>query len=106
LDLGGLVSAAGGLAGEGTGVGGLGEILLAGGFDGSLSDLIGNVSTFDTSLPPTDYTIEGGAGGGGGGAGGSIVPEPSTWAMMLIGFAGLGFAARTLRRRAAIARSV
>ena len=24
---------------------------------------------------------------------GSVVPEPSTWAMMLLGFAGLGFAA-------------
>ena len=23
---------------------------------------------------------------------GSVVPEPSTWAMMLLGFAGLGFA--------------
>jgi hypothetical protein len=31
------------------------------------------------------------------------VPEPSTWAMMLLGFAGLGFAAkRTSRLRAAI----
>jgi hypothetical protein len=28
---------------------------------------------------------------GGGGGGGSTVPEPSTWAMMLIGFIGLGF---------------
>jgi hypothetical protein len=31
------------------------------------------------------------------------VPEPSTWAMMLIGFAGLGFAFRQSRRRAALA---
>ena len=30
----------------------------------------------------------------------SSVPEPSTWAMMLIGFAGLGFAAFRGRRRA------
>ena len=35
---------------------------------------------FDTAVP---------SGGGGGGA----VPEPSTWAMLLIGFAGLGFVA-------------
>ena len=28
----------------------------------------------------------------GGGGGGGTVPEPSTWAMLLIGFAGLGFA--------------
>ena len=31
------------------------------------------------------------------------VPEPSTWAMMLIGFAGLGFAFRRSRRKAAFA---
>jgi hypothetical protein len=32
------------------------------------------------------------------------VPEPSTWAMMLLGFAGLGFAGyRTSRRTAAAA---
>ena len=30
----------------------------------------------------------------------STVPEPSTWAMMLIGFAGLGFAGYRCRRRA------
>jgi PEP-CTERM motif len=29
----------------------------------------------------------------------SAVPEPSTWAMMLLGFAGLGFAFRQSRRR-------
>jgi hypothetical protein len=31
------------------------------------------------------------------------VPEPSTWAMMLLGFAGLGFAFRQSRRRASFA---
>ena len=30
----------------------------------------------------------------------SAVPEPSTWAMMLLGFAGLGFAFRQSRRKA------
>jgi hypothetical protein len=37
--------------------------------------------------------------------GGSIsaVPEPSTWAMMLIGFAGLGFAFRQSRRKVSFA---
>jgi len=30
------------------------------------------------------------------------VPEPSTWAMMLIGFAGLGFAFRRSRRKVAV----
>jgi hypothetical protein len=33
----------------------------------------------------------------------SIVPEPSTWAMMLLGFAGLGFAGYRVRRTAQIA---
>jgi hypothetical protein len=32
-------------------------------------------------------------------AGGSAVPEPSTWAMLLIGFAGLGLAGLRGRRR-------
>ncbi len=36
--------------------------------------------------------------------GGNTVPEPSTWAMMLVGFAGLGFAAsRSARKNAALA---
>ena len=50
----------------------------------------------------------------GSGGGGSFVwdpvavppqpaPEPSTWAMMLVGFAGLGFAGWRTRRRAALA---
>jgi hypothetical protein len=30
-------------------------------------------------------------------------PEPSTWAMMLIGFAGLGFAFRQSRRKPSFA---
>jgi hypothetical protein len=29
----------------------------------------------------------------------SAIPEPSTWAMMLLGFAGLGFVCRQSRRR-------
>jgi uncharacterized protein (TIGR03118 family) len=33
----------------------------------------------------------------------SAVPEPSTWAMMLLGFAGLGFAFRQSRRRVSMA---
>jgi hypothetical protein len=31
------------------------------------------------------------------------VPEPSTWAMMLLGFAGLGFAFRQSRRKMSFA---
>jgi hypothetical protein len=34
---------------------------------------------------------------------GSSVPEPSTWAMMLLGFVGLGFAFRRSRRRVSFA---
>ena len=33
----------------------------------------------------------------------SAVPEPATWAMMLIGFAGLGFALRQSRRKVSFA---
>jgi hypothetical protein len=34
----------------------------------------------------------------------AVIPEPSTWALMLIGFAGLGLAGwRSLRRSVAIA---
>jgi hypothetical protein len=33
----------------------------------------------------------------------SAVPEPAAWAMMLLGFAGLGFAFRRSRRKAAFA---
>jgi PEP-CTERM motif len=34
----------------------------------------------------------------------AAVPEPSTWAMMLIGFAGLGFAGcKQTKRRAIVA---
>ena len=44
----------------------------------------------------TDYTSAGGLALG--------TPEPSTWAMMLAGFAGLGFAGyRSSRKRAAVA---
>jgi hypothetical protein len=38
-----------------------------------------------------------------GGGGGPTVPEPSTWAMMLIGFAGLGYAAFRTRKGATAA---
>lgn len=34
---------------------------------------------------------------------GPAVPEPSTWVMMLLGFAGLGFAFRQSRRRVSLA---
>jgi hypothetical protein len=36
---------------------------------------------------------------------GSVVPEPSTWAMMLLGFAGLGFVGHRQIRKASAARA-
>jgi hypothetical protein len=57
------------------------------------------VETFDSSFP--------GNGGGPGLnftlVGTSVVPEPSTWAMMLVGFAGLAFAAVRSAKRKAVA---
>jgi PEP-CTERM motif-containing protein len=35
----------------------------------------------------------------------SAVPEPSTWAMMILGFAGIGFVAHRRRNRAALHRA-
>ena len=66
-----------------------------------------------TLLPATfgsgDYRLSfGGTTSGGGGESGTLsffaaVPEPSTWAMMLLGFGGIGFAMRR-RRRPALAQ--
>jgi hypothetical protein len=67
-----------------------------------------------TAGTEVEIVVDGGGGGGdfadfwaGGGGGGTfiytVVPEPSTWAMTLLGFSGLGFAAsrrRSARRRA------
>ena len=55
-------------------------------------------ASFTDTLGPGDYTviITGTAHralGVGGTVTTSSVPEPSTWAMMLLGFAGLGYAA-------------
>jgi hypothetical protein len=50
-----------------------------------------------SSLSPGDYL-------GSMGVADNAVPEPSTWAMMLIGFAGLGYSA--YRRRSRVATAV
>jgi hypothetical protein len=63
------------------------------------ADLGPNIDlTFGTTL-----TADGPGGFGFDLAMGGAVPEPSTWAMMLVGFAGLGFAGhRSTKRRAAV----
>jgi hypothetical protein len=39
----------------------------------------------------------------GGGGGGNVIPEPATWAMMILGFGGVGVLMRRRRGRAAFA---
>ena len=66
-------------------------------FNGSLTDPMFNLGTFRLGQVNT------GAGTGGGNLTisqvNSAVPEPSTWAMLLLGFAGIGFSMRKLRSR-------
>jgi hypothetical protein len=52
--------------------------------------------TFSFVVPPPGVNVYDGTSTG-------AVPEPSTWAMILIGFAGLGFAFRQSRRKVAMA---
>lgn len=67
------------------------------------------ITLLPASFGAGDYRLTfGGTTTGGGGEGGSLtffqaVPEPSTWAMMLLGFAGIGFAMRR-RRNPALAQ--
>lgn len=63
----------------------------------------GNLTTAGASIDPVfllpaGYSIELSQG-----VGNSATPEPSTWAMMLIGFAGLGFVGYRVSRRTTIA---
>jgi PEP-CTERM motif len=46
--------------------------------------------------------LYGGGGGGGSFVFASAVPEPSTWAMMLLGFAGVGFMAYCRKSKPAL----
>jgi len=79
-----------GMGGEGGGQGGLGEIDLAGRlFQDSTATLIGNITLFTNSAPPSDYPINGGAGGGGGGAGANIVPQPNNLLLIALGLVGI-----------------
>jgi hypothetical protein len=51
---------------------------------------------FDAAMSFSNLTVSGSLVSG-------AVPEPSTWAMMLLGFAGLGFAFRESRRKVSFA---
>src|SRR5260370_41251629 len=66
--------------------------------DGLWGLTIGNGSAAGGSLNTLFFTA--GPNGESDGLFGSLaVPEPSTWAMLLLGFAALGFAAMRRRRR-------
>ena len=61
----------------------------------------GNDFAMDSVCFATGTTCQGGSSVGGTGTGG--IPEPSTWAMMLAGFAGLGFLGFRRTRKPALA---
>jgi hypothetical protein len=91
--------------GAGGGQGGSNALGLPGG-QGATAE--GEFLTAD--LAPVELEIivggSGGSGGGGGGGGATYVyevtaPESSTWVMMLIGFAGLGYAGHRASRKTA-----
>jgi len=82
-----------------------GSLLLALAFTSDLT-----VPVLDNAVEPYSYeydyatAINGNAEGGFASASAFVTPEPSTWAMMLIGFAGLGIAGyRASRKNVALA---
>jgi hypothetical protein len=83
----------------------IGEFSISANGDSLADNFVGDDSVINLGSnfgPNIDLTV---SGSGVFVVGGSAVPEPSTWAMMLLGFAGLGFAgyrrARLTRDRAA-----
>ena len=54
----------------------------------------------DLGTGRTDFGSGGFSGGGGFGGGGGVIPEPASWAMMLVGFGAVG---SSLRRRRMVA---
>lgn len=91
---GGSGATSGDIGGYGAEVGG--DILLSAGTD--LRIVVGGAGSTG------DFDGLWGGGGGGGSFVSSAVPEPSTWAMLLLGFAGLGFIGyRSSRKSAALA---
>ncbi|NIJ06764.1 hypothetical protein FHS31_000346 [Sphingomonas vulcanisoli] len=63
-------------------------------FSGSIASLGLTEGTFNYSTPSDTITLNVGSAAVAGGA--ASVPEPATWAMMLMGFGAIGF---TLRKR-------
>jgi hypothetical protein len=73
-----------------------------------LNETIANLvlSTNPPGNTPALFAVDVSGPGGTGNIGGGVVagvPEPSTWAMMLLGFLGLGFAFRQSRRKVSFA---
>jgi PEP-CTERM motif len=54
------------------------------------SDFAGSAGSADSSILGNAFSV-------------TAVPEPSTWAMLLVGFAGLGLAGYRQRRKASLA---
>jgi hypothetical protein len=78
--------------------------------DTETSTFLTDVAGYDPNNVVDIYTTQGSINGepailanhfviSGGGGSGPTVPEPSTWAMMLLGFVGLGIAGRRVSRR-------
>jgi hypothetical protein len=101
---GGLISGGGGFGGGGGGGlnGGGGGSGFSGGGGGGLNGGGGGGGSYLSSLFKDQVLTTGGASRGDGSISVDLlkaVPEPSTWAMMLMGFAGLGWLAHARRRK-------
>jgi len=71
--------------------------------DGNFGGLFFNTSALNGWIVGTGNTFNYGGFDGVTFTNMSAVPEPSTWAMMILGFAGVGFLAYRRRNQAAVA---
>jgi hypothetical protein len=76
---------------------------LAGGLTSAILEIQTNATTFRSGFGFISVINEGAATAGSFGPTPGAVPEPATWAMMLLGFVGLGFAFRHSRRKVSFA---
>ena len=94
VEIGALLDAMGGVAL--TTSGGTGVIDFLGDYQVAdpTTEILGRFFSQPAGVATSDFFAIGGGGGAGGGSDGMpfSIPEPSTWAMMLIGFAGLCYA--------------